>query len=117
MSGASSRRRGHDWERRVARDLSELYGVQAERILHETRDGNVGDVGSNLPLSIQAKCQKRPSVWRALREAEEAAGPGEHPVAAVCRRHGQGKPSERVAVLPWEDFVELLGLLIRCGAW
>lgn len=117
MTGAASRRRGHDWEREVSRDLSSLYGVQAERILDETREGNSGDVGSNLPLAVQCKNQRQPSVWRALREAEEAAGPGEHPVAAVRRRHGQGKPSERVAVLRWEDFVELLELLVACGAW
>lgn len=115
--GRKARRRGHEWEREIAGDLSDLDLVEAERVLQEPRDGLVGDVRSNLPLSIQAKCSKQPSVWKALEEAKEAAADGQHPVAAVRRRHGQGVPSDRVAVLPWSDLLEIVGLLRGQGVW
>lgn len=117
MSGAKSRRRGHDWERQVARDLSDLEHVEAERTLQESRDGNVGDLDTNVPLSIQAKAGKRPRIYSAVDEAVEAADPGEHPVAAIKRSNGRGKKADRLAVMPWEDFCELIGLLRGMGAW
>lgn len=117
MSGAKSRRRGHDWERAVARELSDLEYVEAARTLDETREGNVGDVRTNLPLSIQCKAGQQPSVWKALEEAIEAAEPGEHPVAAVKRSHGRGKKADRLAVLPWSDLLEMVGLLRAMGGW
>lgn len=117
MSGATSRRRGHSWEREIARALEELEGVEASRTLNETREGNVGDVDVNLPIAVQAKAGQRPRIYDAVAEAKEASGPGEHPVAAVKRSHGRGVPADRLAVLPLEDFVEIIGLLRASGAW
>lgn len=117
MSGAKARRRGHDWEREVAGDLADLDHIEAERILDEPRDGLVGDVRTNLPLSIQAKAGKRPRIYDALEEAKEAADPGEHPVAAVKRMNGRGRKADRMAVLPWNDFLEIVGLLRAMGGW
>jgi hypothetical protein len=91
--------------------------VEAERILEEPREGLVGDVRTNLPLSIQAKAGKRPRIYDALEEATEAADPGQHPVAAVKRSHGSGIPADRMAVLPWEDFLEIVALLRAMGGW
>lgn len=117
MSGSTSRRRGHDWEREVARTLSDMDHIEAERILEEPRDGLVGDIRINLPLSIQCKAGKRPRIYDAVSEAKEAGDPGEHPVAAVKRSNGPGVKADRLAVLPWEDFQEIVALLRRMGGW
>jgi hypothetical protein len=41
--GKAERRKGHDWERDVARELS-IAGIPHKRVLSESRDGNSGDV-------------------------------------------------------------------------
>ena len=117
MSGAKSRRRGHDWEREIVRSLSELEHVEAERTLDEPREGNVGDVRVNLPLSVQCKAGKRPRIYDAVQEATEAAEPGEHPVAAVKRMNGRGKKADRLAIMRWSDFLEMVELLRAMGGW
>lgn len=117
MSGAKSQRRGKAGERTVAGDLSELDHIEAERILEEPRDGLVGDVRVNVPVSLQCKAGKRPRIYDALEEAKEAAGPGEHPVAAVKRMNGRGRKADRMAVLPWSDFLEMVALLRSMGGW
>lgn len=95
------------WERRVARDLG------GERNLNEPRSGGTEDViGHGLPLAVQAKHGRQPSVWKAVEEAQEAAdGTDRLALAAVTRSHGRGRPAERVAVLPWSDFVKMLDLV------
>lgn len=102
--------RGKAWERQVARDLSDATGELFRRVLRESRDGNAGDVRGPR-IVVQAKCGKRPPIYDALHEAVEAAAPEELPVAAVMRMNGRGRGSERFAVVPWEDFCELVGRL------
>lgn len=116
-SGAKAQRRGKAWEREIARDLSELDHIEAERILEEPRQGLVGDVRANLPLSIQAKAGKRPRIYDAINEATEAADPGEQPLAVVKRSRGSGKKADRLAVMHWYDFLELVELLRAMGGW
>lgn len=100
------------WEREIARDLG------GERNLEERRSGGTEDVvGHGLPLAVQAKHGKRPRIYDAIEEAEQAAGPGRHPVAAVMRSRGRGRAAERLAVLPWADFVEIVELLVAHGVW
>ena len=117
MSGRISRRKGHDWEREVARLYTQATGRQHARVLTESREGNVGDVRGPSPLVTQCKVGAAPNAWKALREAIEAAGPGEHPVA-VLRRNGIGrKPAVDVAVLPLKAWLEIVNLLSLHGIW
>lgn len=116
--GARSRRKGAAWERELAQRFREA-GIPAERSLTEVRDGNTGDLDlpRHVPLTVQAKVGKQPRIYDALLEAEEAAGPGQHPVAIV-RRNGSGsRPPTDMAILPLEDFFELVEQLRACGAW
>ena len=85
----------------------------------EVRDGNTGDLvlPHHIPLSVQCKIGARPPIYAALREAEEAAGPGQHPIAIV-RRNGSGATAPvDMAVMPLDDLVELIEQLRTCGAW
>lgn len=85
MSGASSRRKGHDWEREVARMLRDATGFDYQRVLTETRDGNSGDVA----------IASRPTV-------------NPVPVAAI---HRTGRGGERLAVMSMADFERITRLL------
>lgn len=92
------------WEREVSR------GLGGERNLQETRSGGNEDVvGHGLPLAVQCKHGKRPRIYDAVAEACDAAdGTDRLAVAAVCRSHGRGRAADKLAVLPWGDFLELV---------
>jgi hypothetical protein len=115
--GARSRRKGAAFEREVARLFREA-GVPAERNLSECRTGNAGDLELPpwCPLSVQVKVGARPNPYAALREAREAAGAARVPVAVV-RMNGRGAtPPEDLAVLPLEEFLDLVRGL-RASRW
>lgn len=106
---AASRRKGIDHERRVARELTDATGVEHVRVLTETRDGNCGDVEPRedaLPFVYQCKAGARPDVYGAVREAQAASNDGDRLAVAAIHRTGRG--GERLAVLPWEDYLALL---------
>jgi hypothetical protein len=109
---ASQRRKGHQFEREVARELTECTGIVHKRVLNETRDGNQGDIrptkASGFPIVVQCKTGARPDVWGAVREAVDAVDGSEFAVAAI---HRTGRGGERIMALPWDDGVELLALL------
>ena len=116
--GALSRRKGIQWEQELARRF-QAVGIDAARNLTECRTGNAGDLDlpQDVPLLVQAKVGARPPVWEALKEAIEAAGPGVHPVAILKRNGAGGRKAEEVAVLPLEDFLELVEILQASGLW
>ena len=116
--GARSRRKGHDYERELARRFTEA-GLPAVRNLEEVRSGNSGDLlfTNGDPLCVQAKVGARPSVWNAVKEAEAAAGPGIHPVAIVKRNGSGSRPAVELACMPLDDFLEIIGLLKAAEAW
>ncbi len=115
---AKSRRKGHDYERELARRFTDA-GLPAVRNLEEVRSGNAGDLSftDGDPLCVQAKVGAAPGVWKAVREAEEAAGPGVHPVAVVKKNGSGSKPAVELACMPLDDFLEFAGLLKAVGAW
>lgn len=106
-----ARRRGHDLERQVARDLTAI-GVPAQRNF-EFREGSVDVLAPG--WSIQCKNQARPNVWTALKEAEDATKIDTlvdmyqreiKPAAlAVVRR---SKPGKTIAVMDWKDFLKFI---------
>lgn len=111
--GASQRRKGHDFERLVAR-LHTEHGIPAQRALSECRDGNTGDLvfPEGHRLTVQAKCGAAPNVWQALREAVEAAPEGHLPVAIVRRNGAGSRPPEDLAVLRLADLLPRLRVLL-----
>ncbi|HSW31894.1 MAG TPA: hypothetical protein VLH75_20590 [Longimicrobiales bacterium] len=116
--GARSRRKGAVFEREVA-ELFRQAGVPAERNLSECRTGNAGDLelAAWCPLSVQVKVGERPNVWEAIREAQESAGETLVPVA-ILRRNGRGsRPPEDLAVLPLDEFLDLVRGLRAAGWW
>lgn len=110
--GKSQRRKGHDWERRIVRWLNQFDGVEAERNLTETREGNSGDVLvewrssrrlKSALILIEAKHRKRVSPWKALDEARDAAVSRSNcvGVAIVKETHGDTEVWIDIIDLPW----------------
>ena len=105
MSG-KSRRKGHNFERRIANELC-AAGYDAKRCLEEVRSGNCGDIefGDGTPLTIQCKCYDKVAPWRrAVREAEEVARKRNHYAIAVTKVNND----DAMAHIPWHDFLQII---------
>lgn len=100
--GAASRRKGHTWERQVARDLREIFGPDVKRGF-QTRGGTkeAPDVDGT-PWFIECKCGKATNIKAALRQAVEATD-GRPPVA-ICK----DDRTEPVVAMLYSDWLNLL---------
>lgn len=109
--GALSRRKGASAERIVARRLSVATGHECRRQLAECRDGNVGDIDGHPWLAVQVKCGRRPPIYDAVRQARQAAGASQMPLAVIRRDGDRSRPVEWLAVLDLDDLCHLLEAL------
>jgi len=116
--GALARRKGHDWERELVRTLQER-GFNAERVITETKHGNIGDVVVwDVGLLVQCKAGKQPNLARALDEAEQAADNRDSQWAPLggwmaigaCKKSLNPTTASRRVSMDLEDFLHLLEL-------
>lgn len=111
--GRRNRQYGHSAERELARDLRAKTGWPAERIVSESKYGNLGDVifkpGSQ-QIVFQVKSGKRPSVTAAIEESDEATAgnAGKTPMGLLNFAHGPGQDRQRIVVMHLEYFVALV---------
>lgn len=104
--GAYQRRKGHDWEREVARRFREaMPGCEAKRGLSQSRGGTKegGDVALAC-FTVECKVGARPNVLAAVDQAAEHEEPGKWPIAVVKRDR-----EAPVVAMRLEDFLELAG--------
>lgn len=106
MSGASNRRRGHDWERlcagmmalttdddvRTTRSLGASYGADLATVTGYDAHGRPAlhvpwvDLGGTMySVECKAVAQRNPRKW--LRQARDQAAPGTTPVVLWQRKH------------------------------
>lgn len=97
--GKSERRKGHDWERKVANDLKEI-DPNAMRNL-EYQKGQGFDITTELPFRIQCKSQKRINFLDALKEADKNS-------KFIPLVVGKVTNKGEYAFLKWSDFREIL---------
>ena len=106
MGGASSRRKGHNFERELTNILKARFPqLDIKRGLGQTRVGSeCADV--EMPdFWIEAKRGKRTNIKAALRQAiSDSAASGKTPVA-VCRDDGNIQPTVTLLLV---DFMKLL---------
>jgi len=98
--------------------MFEAIGIDAKRNLEEVRSGNSGDLvlPDDVSFCVQCKVGKRPPIYRAVREAVEAAEEGESPEVpvAIIWRDGSGSRSpDDLAVIPLEASLRLVEALRR----
>jgi hypothetical protein len=104
-------KRGAPGERKVANFVDGIEGISAKRNLNETREGNRGDVLSNIPFVIEAKNKDQPSVWKAVEEADEASEElpdSKGGIAFVRRKNGRGRKADKRVAMTWETFRALV---------
>lgn len=102
--GRYSRNKGKRWEQQVARDMRiTLAGDAVERGWQAHMGSLHSDVVTG-PFSIECKVGASPPIRSALKQAVECAGPGRWAVAAV-----KTDREDPIAVMPWADFLDLVG--------
>ena len=86
MSGRASRKKGHDFERKMARTLTELTGRKWKRGIQARAGGAEGaDVYTEgLPYHFECKKGKRPPLKGALEQAERDCSEGDVPIAIAA---------------------------------
>ena len=105
MSGRGSRRKGHDFERYVARMLRQIDpSTRTARQVAPLDDCRGRDIVTRLPISIQCKAGVRVNALEAFEQARTAARPGEIPIAALHDTRRRLK----LALVPLDWFVRLL---------
>lgn len=112
--GRLSREKGRAFEREMAARFRTIPGVEAQVELRETQQGNLGDLRLNLPLAVQCKVGIQPPVYEALREAQAVSQRGLC-VALIRKNQGKGSPKADLAVLPLDQYFQILRLLHMNG--
>ena len=103
MNGASCRRKGHDFEREMARVLGEVFGPENSRRGIQYRSGTeVPDV--EVPAFwVECKRGRHTNIRAALAQATEACDQPKW-LLAVCKDDNE----RAVAAMYLEDFIDLL---------
>lgn len=101
MNGAGVRRKGHNYERQIARELRPIFGDSVRRGLQYRDGADAPDVIAG-HYHIECKCGKKPGVRAALHQAIEASeGNGTIPVVFIKDTRGL-----EFVVMTKEDFYE-----------
>jgi len=107
MGGKSARTKGHNFERWIAKKLREIF-PGARRGLQYQDGKKCADVVDAGPWHWECKVGKKPGVRTALKQAEIDCSKGMIPVAVI-----KDDRAEPFVVLPFDDFLEMVGQLTR----
>lgn len=99
---ASERRKGHDWEREVARKLRPIFGAAHRGI--QSREGDEAADVVVPRFHIECKAGRQHTIDGAMRQALAEAKPGLFPVVVSTRR--DRRPATVTMTL--EDWMELV---------
>lgn len=105
LRAAARRRKGHDYERKIARWLRDCIGLPARRTWQFRSGEEAPDVTAG-PFAVETKHQKSPNVRAALEQACASANPGQWPLAVV-KWNGMADKDAIVAMRA-EDFEDLV---------
>ena len=106
-----SRRKGHDFEREVARKLCRIF-PEARRGWQYSRERAEWpcDVDGT-PFRVECKVGKQPNLWSALDQVvrDRALADDPRPVAVIARRNrGKGRSRRDVVVMLFDEWLQLL---------
>lgn len=87
--GAMQRRKGHDWERKVAAMFREALADAGVKRGWQSRSGGDAPDVDGTPFWVECKRGKKPNIRAALAQAYEAGG----------SLHGCGDPRPKIAVV------------------
>jgi len=102
MSGLRSRRKGHNWEREVARRFRDIFGEDVKRGWQSRSGDDAPDVC--IPhFWVECKRGKRTNPRAALRQANEASSKAHVPLA-VCKDDRE----DAFIVMSFDDYLDLV---------
>lgn len=105
MSGRYSRRKGHDFERKVAKDLREIGYEDARRGLQSQGGDDMPPDVIAPPFAIQCKNHAKKVNYRAAIEQSKGECPkGHYPVAVI--KEGRQEPLVLMVYADWLDLLE-----------
>ncbi len=108
QNGARSRRKGKAWEQKVARLLREELGLEARRGWQARKGDDAPDViVDGQPWWVECKCGKMPNPRAALRQCEEAAPAGHHPMVVIHDDAPPGGKAREWVAMPLESWIAL----------
>lgn len=104
--GAYERRKGHDFEREVARKLRMALHLDERAVRRGMQfvDGaHAPDVVTPI-VAIECKCGANPPLWSAMQQAVDACSSGQYPAVALKRDR-----TPPVVAMLLDDWIDLLG--------
>jgi hypothetical protein len=104
MGGASSRRKGHQFERQVAIDLRPVFPEARRHLEYQDAEANGIDLVNTGPFKFQCKKLKKYASISMLSEVQ-CDRSCEVPILVTA-----GDGLEPVAVIPWTAFLTLIGV-------
>jgi hypothetical protein len=102
--GAYQRRKGHDFERKIAGKLADALKVPVLRNRQERGSGKDGADIRGLPFHIECKKHKRTNIKAAIEQAIAQHAPGKTPVAIT--QDDRGRILVTMELHDWLDFVK-----------
>ena len=110
MSGASSRRKGATYERRVAKYLTER-GIAAVRNVEQTRSGGDDlDLPEGFAEWLSIECKDRASSSLGAWVDQSVRQAGSRVAVVIHHRRGNGRAENDFATMTVADFVKLVEL-------
>jgi hypothetical protein len=100
--GASQRRKGHNYEREIARQLREIF-PGARRGLQYQDGVGCPDVAGAGPFHVECKRGRLPNPRAALAQAEGDAAEGMIPIAVI-----RDDRAEAFCVIRWDNFLDFI---------
>jgi hypothetical protein len=104
--GKLSRTKGHSFEREVAIALRPVYPEARRHLEYQDAEANGVDLINTGPYRVQCKRGRKPSPISAIKEITADELMGEVPVLVT-----QGDRDRVYAVIPFEEFLFLIGAL------
>ena len=113
MSGATSRRRGHQFERAIAQYLRDngWQAITSRQAEGGRQEG--ADIVTDFPVSVEAKSAKTLDLSGWLRQAKDAAA-GD-PACVFVKRRGVGDVGRCYVVFEADDLLLLVASLVGEG--
>lgn len=99
--GASQRRKGHDYEREIARQLREIFPTARRGLQYQDGIGCPDVAGT--PFHVECKRGAKPNPRAALKQAIDDADKGMIPLCVI-----KDDRCEPFAVMRWSDLMDFI---------
>lgn len=112
--GKAARRKGHQFERKIANDFKEIGWPDARRLPeYHKDDANGVDIQNVQPFLIQCKDRIKYTSINTINEIQTDKFPQDSVPILITK--GKGKQYPPMAVLPWKELKEIINAAYGYG--